>query len=237
MDDIKIISAPTAENPFVVLYKPAGLPSAPLDESDSFNAFAKTAALFPELRAVCGKKDCEHGLLHRLDTATRGLLVIGATQEAYEALILAQKSGLFEKTYTATVDKNSKCLEGFPAFPIDKKNALLGGKWCSIESYFRPFGKKGACVRPVAENSGMAAKKKCGKKIYRTKILIAGNTATCKISEGYRHQVRCHLAWAGFAVKGDELYNAQCTGGELCFEATSVQFPHPLSAKTVFFSV
>jgi 23S rRNA-/tRNA-specific pseudouridylate synthase len=28
----------------------------------------------------------------------------------------------------------------------------------------------------------------------------------CRITEGFRHQVRCHLAWVGLPVVGDETY-------------------------------
>ena len=104
---IKIISAPSKENPFVVLHKPSDLPSAPLNENDTDNAFYECAKLFPELLIVHGKKQCEHGLLHRLDTATNGLLVIAASDEAYTALQLSQQNGLFEKTYTAVCDHST----------------------------------------------------------------------------------------------------------------------------------
>ena len=49
---IKIIQKQDALNPFVVIHKPSGLPSAPLAEGETFNAFAQAADLFPELYTV-----------------------------------------------------------------------------------------------------------------------------------------------------------------------------------------
>ena len=237
MPEIKIISAPSKENPFVVIDKPSSLPSAPLNDEDKDNAFYQCALLFPELLSVQGKKSCEHGLLHRLDTATRGLLVIAATDEAYQALQLSQQTGLFEKTYTAIIDKNTPLLDAFPTFPKDWKEALEQGEECAIESYFRTFGEKGREVRPVTADSGKAALKKCGTKLYQTRVSIADDIATCRIVAGYRHQVRCHLSWAGYAVKGDKLYNPSSSESELQFTASAIRFPHPLTSESIEFSL
>ena len=87
MNRIEIIKEPTKEKPFLIIYKPKDLPSAPLTADDSDNAFSQAAALYPELLQVHGKKEIEHGLLHRLDTATSGLLLIARTQDFYDYLI------------------------------------------------------------------------------------------------------------------------------------------------------
>ncbi len=234
---IRIISAPSKENPFVVIDKPAALPSAPLSEDDRDNAFYECALLFPELLNVHGKKSCEHGLLHRLDTATRGLLVIAASDEAYNSLQLSQQNGLFEKTYTALIDCNAPLLDSFPTFPKDWKERLERGEECTIESYFRSFGEKGRKVRPVTADSGKAALKKCGTKLYQTRVSIADDIATCRIVAGYRHQVRCHLSWAGYAVKGDKIYNPSSSEKEMHFTASSIRFPHPLTNKIIEYSL
>jgi len=235
---IKIISAPSKENPFVVLHKPSDLPSAPLNENDTDNAFYECAKLFPELLSVHGKKQCEHGLLHRLDTATNGLLVIAASDEAYTALQLSQQNCLFEKTYTAVCDHDTPLLEAFPPFPTEWKKKLRKGEECCIESYFRAFGEGGREVRPVTQDSGKAALKKCGKTLYKTHICIKDTIAICRIIAGYRHQVRSHLSWAGYAVKGDFLYNPTASASDtLQFTATSVRFPHPLTSEIIEFSL
>ena len=226
--NIEIIPELTADKPFLVIYKPKGLPSAPLTAGDSENALSQAVAIFPEIKTVCGKKPIEYGLLHRLDTATDGLMVIAATQECYDFIMKEQAEGRFIKTYTAECDilpDNAKLLGGFPAdIPILPE----------VSSYFRPYGEGRKEVRPVTENSGKAALSKLGKKkLYTTKIEIQKLSdtraiATCEITEGYRHQVRCHLAWAGYPVIGDQLYNSDKKNAEnLLFSATKISFEYP----------
>ena len=235
--NIEIIKEPTSEKPFLVIYKPKGLPSAPLSSDDSNNALSQALELYPELTNVHGKKEIEYGLLHRLDTATDGLMVIAASQDCYDFLILEQREGRFIKSYLAECDllpDNAKELGGFPPPPASKKK---------LSSYFRSYGQGRKEVRPVTENSGKAALSKLGKeKLYTTQIEIlscdeAAGTAKveCRITEGYRHQVRCHLAWAGLPVKGDSLYNSRCRSNQdikkaenvLKFSATKISFEYP----------
>ncbi len=231
--NIEIIHSPTQEKPFLVIYKPKGLPSAPLTAEDTENALAQAAAIYPEIKSVCGKKPIEYGLLHRLDTATDGLMVIAASQECYDFLMTEQREGRFIKTYSALcniIPDNAGLLGGFPplrAAPATKQ---------TISSYFRPYGEGRKEVRPVTEDSGKAALSKLGKKkLYTTKIEISkfsDNQAdvTCEITEGYRHQVRCHLAWAGYPVIGDALYNSsedKKKAEKLMFSATKISFEYP----------
>ena len=86
MDKIKIIFEPDKNKPFLVIYKPKNLPSAPLNKNDKNNALSQAIQIFPEIQNVTGKKQIEYGLLHRLDTATDGLLLICTTQECYDFL-------------------------------------------------------------------------------------------------------------------------------------------------------
>lgn len=264
--EIKVIHEPSAAEPFVVLSKPAGLASAPLKSLDEDSAFSQCARLFPAAKSVCGKKAVEGGLLHRIDTATSGLLLVASSQEFYDHIIAAQDARRFVKGYRAECDvnaNNAQALGGFPLPPPssscddfmqdqkvvenflqDQNLAALCG--LEISSYFRPFGKGGKEVRPVLQDSNVAALKKIGsKKIYSTKIVAAdflGEGAAkleCKIAQGYRHQVRCHLAWLGFPVRGDALYNAVGgpSGGPMRFEAVSLEFPDLFSDKTFRFSL
>ena len=244
---IEIIHEPTAAEPFVVLSKPAGLPSAPLKSLDEDSAFSQCARLFPAVLNVRGKKLVEGGLLHRIDTATSGLLLAAASQEFYDRIIAAQEAGRFVKGYRALCQidpDNAKKLGGFPPAP----RLFLGGQ--TLSTFFRPYGKGGCQVRPVLPDSSSAALKKTGsKKLYSTKIVSAREAVgakngaaplglekpfllvECKIAKGFRHQVRAHLAWIGLPIVGDALYNAEggqsaaAFGGGMRFEAVSLEFP------------
>ena len=245
---ITVLSAPDKDNPFAVIRKPSGLPSAPLSETDRFNAYTAAAELFPELDCVCGVKPVEHGLMHRLDTVTDGLLVIAATAQAYEALRAAQRGGRFIKTYRAACDINDpqQTAPGFPALPAAalERDRLCSGQAVTVRSRFRFYGNGRQAVRPVTESDGMAALKKAAPGIYTTSIQQTGAQeqnlmqVRCIIDAGFRHQVRCHLAWLGLPVHGDPVYNPAYTQGQqCCFTACAVEFPHPLTGETVTVSL
>ena len=240
MSDIKVIFEPTSDKPYIVIYKPKGLPSAPLTKEDKENALIKTAEIYPEVYNVNGRKDIEYGLLHRLDTATDGLLVIATTQKSYDFILNEQKEGRFSKFYKAkcTLNPNNKdMLDGFPPYVDTSFNK---GDIINAISYFRPFGSGKKEVRPVTNNCGKAALKKIGKlKEYKTNITILEKgtkkcIVECKIQEGYRHQVRCHLAWVGLPIEGDDLYNGEYRAidkkiaeNEMKFSATKIIFEYP----------
>ena len=221
--NIKIIKAPDAQKPFVIIDKPSGLPSAPLSADDKNNAFYEAASLYPKLLDVKGKKEIEHGLLHRLDTATSGLMIIAASQECYNFLQNEQQAGKIIKYYRAQCNVLTS---------ITDKHEI------EIESYFRPFGPGRKEVRPVTEASGKAALQKLGKKVlYKTCVKILNYDdykkiaeVECKIINGYRHQVRCHLAWIGLPVVNDMIYNPivkKESAEPMKFCATGLCFEYP----------
>ena len=233
-EKIRIIHAPSDQEPFVVLEKARGLPTAPLSPGDE-SALCEAEKIFPQIRLVAGKKEIEHGLVHRIDTETAGLVLIAATQEFFDFVSAAQKDGEFKKWYRAHVDvvpDIGKRLSGFPTFaPLEKSQSIC------VKSRFRYFGSKNQEVRPVTESSGKAALKKCESKVYETKIDFDADQkkAVCQIASGFRHQVRSHLAMCGIPVRGDRLYNPNFREGErLCFEAFRLEFPRMGGGQFVF---
>ena len=226
---MKIIKEITEDKPYLVLYKPSGLPSAPLSPDDKNNAFSKAAELYPCLLDVKGKKEIEHGLIHRLDTETSGLLIIAANQEYYEKLLQLQKEGKIIKTYTAFCNVDLENAEKLGSFPPCENPFRPEEKFYCQQSFFRPYGDGRKEVRPVTEASSKIIQKKVGKSvIYRTNIecqAIENNQIKVKarISNGFRHQVRCHLAWMGLPVAGDKLYNYKNKEEDMKFFATQIE--------------
>lgn len=215
---INILHNPTDKEPFVLIYKPRGLASAPLSEKDKNNALSIIAEQFSEIKSVHGKKEIEYGLVHRIDTDTDGLLLIAADQKFYDFIISEQQNERFIKTYHAYCDyyeNINKLKQGFPVCENSTKIKKLKNEETLIftqTSSFRPFGPGRKEVRPVIAQSNTAARKKGGDKFYSTKIKVTKKSESlyevfCEITNGYRHQVRCHLAWCGLSVTGDKKYN------------------------------
>jgi 23S rRNA pseudouridine1911/1915/1917 synthase len=55
---------------------------------------------------------------------------------------------------------------------------------------------------------------------------------TLRIRRGFRHQIRCHLAWLGFPITGDALYGglpAPETAAGIALRARTLRFPDPVT--------
>ncbi|MGP1438888.1 MAG: pseudouridine synthase [Treponema sp.] len=186
---------------FAVLNKKRGIPTAPLKEGDYslLTEFLKVSKL---KERVIGKKEVEKGLLHRLDTATTGLVLIAKTQKVFDFFSRMQEQNKIEKEYTAYCDVT----KNFP-------NILNTHINFEIKSSFLPCGKhrrkvkmifnaqqKEYTTKVIIENQEKALKNDCFKKVV---------TCKCFLTQGYRHQVRCHLASIGFPILNDALYNTK----------------------------
>jgi len=237
---IEFLNTPSKENPFLVISKPSGLPTAPLSAQDTNNALYLAAQTYPEILSVNGKKEIEHGLIHRIDTVTEGLILIATTQNAYENFINQQKNNNFTKFYTAICQKNQNKKEGFPDFP--QQNIFYQNEF-KIQSYFRYFGPGRKEVRPVPiESLNTTQQKKVeGTSIYTTNIKIISQQndtvkVECNITKGFKHQVRCHLAWANLPIKNDPIYNKNANPSEqIAFYASKLQFLHPITNQIITF--
>jgi 23S rRNA pseudouridine1911/1915/1917 synthase len=209
--------------------------SAPLavNAGEGGTLFHWYAGYYPAITALRGRKDGEGGLLHRLDYETRGLVLFAKTQGALDALVLQQERGLFTKEYGALCEKGSPP-EGFPPAPEP------GPPPFTLESAFRPFGPGRREVRPAAfpppkRQRKAAALDRGGP--YITEVLEKlplgeGVYFRLGIRRGFRHQIRCHLAWLGFPILNDGLYGGQTRGeGFLALKAQGLAFYDPLTGE------
>ncbi len=233
-----------AETPsYLVVAKPAGMPSVPLKQGGQDNTLLDTvSSLYPEVRNVQGRNAWEGGVVHRLDTPTCGITVVARTDEAWWNLQRQQDEGLFLKTYVAwslgKTQGQDMFMDGFPhelAYEMTEGGLVL-------RSAFRPWGVGSRAVRPVCEDAGKYASRKSNGTLYETTIIHHShgpgrlNTFRVRIARGFRHQIRCHMAWYGFPLVGDILY-----GGpeyeRLGLFAEKVEFQDPVSNERVSYSL
>ena len=216
----------SAERDFLVVYKPPKMHSVPLARSHE-TILEWCMEQFPEIADLPGRREGEGGLLHRLDYETHGLILFARTMRGMEALLSQQRDGKILKKYSALSAVSEISIPGFPA-----RNSTWSGTY--IESAFRPFGPGRKAVRPVLS----------AVPLYRTEILedrklSDGFTAFClRLSRGYRHQIRCHLAWLHWPIRNDALYGgSSCGKGNLGLRACSISFNDPSSGKERVFSI
>ena len=92
-----------------------------------------------------------------------------------------------------------------------------------ISSYFRSFGPRGAQVRPLTNPKA----KNCSGVLYTTQTEVeSSNSVLCTITRGFRHQIRVHMAWAGYPLAGDTLYGGD-ESDVFGLEAVSLTFANP----------
>jgi 23S rRNA pseudouridine1911/1915/1917 synthase len=183
---------------FIVVNKPAGIPSQPLRAGERGTIANGIAARWPEC-ATIGDDPRDGGLVHRLDIGTSGALVIARTAEAYRALRNSFGEGSVAKDYLAITDGR----------PVSRD--------CDA-----PLVQRGDHVR-VDHTDGLAAYTSFAvEKASATHALVR-----CSAQTGRMHQVRAHLAYVGAPIAGDTLYKGKPLGDDTGFylHAAVIAFP------------
>ena len=149
---------------------------------------------------------------HRLDKATRGLLLLAKTKRAAAALCAP---GSVKKKYIAV-------LEGKPEQKSGRLEDLL---WHD----------------PKTNKSYVVDRERAGVKRALLKYRVIAETedtftAECDLLTGRTHQIRVQFASRRHPVCGDRRYGAK-TGGELRLRCSKLEFTHPLTGEKLSFEI
>ncbi len=206
-----------------VIDKPAGLlthgTSATRDARREDSAADLAVARFGPLPSLYG--DDRPGIVHRLDRDTSGLLILGRTAEALEALKSAFRARAVEKTYLAIV-------LGEPRFDTE---------WIT-----KPLGRRSDRrdrMSVVPEGQGREAST-----YYEVRERF-GDFALLAVfpKTGRTHQVRVHLASIGMPLLGEKLYVPRRLQGRIprdapkmarqALHAHVLAFAHPVTGEAL----
>lgn len=202
---------------YAVVYKPPRIHCVPLRPAEGGTLLEWYARIFPPVLELRGRKSLEGGILHRLDYETQGLVLFAKNQRALEILLAQQEEGRFMKEYGALSFQGKSAAAPLRAFPPPPP--FSGKVPFFIRSCFRPYGPGRKMVRPVIESK--KGEKEIGRdrgQAYETGIRdMAEFQAGCRcftlrLKRGFRHQIRCHLAWLGYPIMGDSLYGDGADG-------------------------
>lgn len=207
----------------VVLEKPAGLLAVPGRGEDKQDCLsARVQAVWPDALIV-----------HRLDMATSGLMVMARGIEAQRRLSRAFERREVHKRYQALVCGE---IAGHP----DERG------WSSIELPLavdwlnRP---RSVVCWQTGKPSITRWRRLDGTEPARHENPSAGPELTSRVEmeplTGRTHQLRVHMQALGHPIAGDPLYASppqQALSPRLCLHATELVLPHPADGHTLAFS-
>ncbi len=158
-------------------------------------------------------------IVHRLDKETSGALLLAKTKEAHRSLSILFEDRKINKVYSAIVAGKPQDIE----FEINLPLRVNGDRR----------------HRTIVDNvSGKPA-------LTLVKVISSNRDLTllsAKTKTGYTHQIRAHLAYMGFPLLGDLLYNPAFSKtktenssliNRVALHAMSITFIHPFTDQEV----
>lgn len=179
------------QNGLLILDKPAGLVVHP---GAGFKGDSLAQALLYHFKDIylVGEEE-RHGIVHRLDKDTSGVILVALTQEMYEHLKDSFADRTVKKEYIALVFGNIKENTG---------------------TFDQPMGKSKKDFRKhTIVKSDMGIPKPALTEYKVLEHLTDGvdeyTLIVVKLHTGRTHQIRVHLTSAGYPLIGDELYGGK----------------------------
>ncbi len=191
----------------IVVDKPPGLPTAPTVDPGR-------PSLFEAVRAYLARRsggEVYLGLHQRLDRDTSGVVLFSKDRAVNPALAEAFAGGAVAKTYHALTVRPPR----LPPRAWRGSSSLAG------------VGKGRRARVATVREGGMRAETDFALR----QALARGLLVEARPRTGRKHQIRVHLAEAGLAILGDDLYGGRVPAGvdvpRLMLHAMRLELPHP----------
>lgn len=197
----------------LVVNKPAGMLSVPGKAEEVDSVYHRVKAKYPEASGPM--------IVHRLDMATSGLLLVAKTKEVHQHLQEQFEKRSIRKRYVAVLDGTEINNKGKGDNGISKTANGVTGR---IEL---PL-----CLNPLDRPRQMVSEEYGKEAVTEYKVLkYTGNCTRIAFYPltGRTHQLRVHAAHPkglGCPIKGDELYGKKAD--RLYLHAEYLEFRHPI---------
>lgn len=201
-----------ADTDVAVLSKPVNVHTVPQRPLEEGTLAGYLRLRYPETADI--SKDPGLTLLTRLDYATSGAVPAAVTADAYAFLAREREKGRIVKTYVCLVSGSME-REMSLSFLLDPS----GGEKVRVRTdRSEPDPLYWTEVRPI-------------------RAVGEYTLVRAVISKGKRHQIRAHLAAAGFPIVGERRYGTVPAEGpgkdRLMLHAAEVRFTHPANGQAV----
>lgn len=191
----------------LVVNKPSGMLSVPGKAEGIDSVYHRVKAKYPEATGPL--------IVHRLDMATSGLLIIAKTKEVHQHLQAQFENRTIKKRYIALLDGISPVAQENSAEPIEKKGII----------------DLPLCLNPLDRPRQMVSEEYGKPSVTEYQILKCSGGVTRVVFyplTGRTHQLRVHAAHPqglGCPIIGDELYGKKAD--RLYLHAEYIEFRHP----------
>ena len=223
-----------------VIHKPAGLLSVPGKDAAQPSVYALMRRKYPEATGPL--------IVHRLDMATSGLMIIAKTEFAYHRLQKEFLNHRVQKKYIAIIsekDISGKDISGKESSEKEISGKDISGKEISgKEIPEKEIPKKGIISLPLLPDylnrpRQMVNREQGKEAITEYEILERIDDSHLRIAlypkTGRTHQLRVHCAHQeglNAPILGDPLYGNE-KAARLHLHAEEITFEHPLTGKKI----
>lgn len=201
----------------LIVEKPAGVVTTPgVGHQHDTLLNGVYASHGERLRQLGAARD--HGLVHRLDQGTSGVLTVALSREAYDGLRSQFETRSVRKYYWAVTVKAPSEPEGVIRQPIEEVLTRKDRYTSERTARPSPSGKPALTAFRVLSRSDLGA-------------LLEARPVT-----GRLHQIRVHLNMIGASVLGDPVYGSHRSRGassRLALHAHRLALTHPVTGEEI----
>ncbi len=191
---------------YLVVDKPPGLKIHPSGDPDEVTLAGAVAYYWKS-----NGRNCRFRPINRLDKDTSGLVLVGKSQYAHQAVYQQQRKGAVSRSYLAVVEGVVGPDQGVIDLPIIHHEPHVSAARC-VAAEGRQALTSFAVIRRFASHSLLS--------------LVLGT--------GRTHQIRVHLSHYGHPVCGDTLYGSPSLFiNRQALHAARLIFDHPRSGQRI----